>query len=926
MFGAINIVFLFATSAFATQPQFPSYFAKNEGQLPKEVRFELKRAGGSAFFHDKGIALDLPGGQFRAQFVQANPHPLIEGRQKLSAVANFFEGSDPGRWRTQVPLYTQLVYRDLWRGVELSYSTATKYFKSEFRVSPHADPSSIQWSYGPEAHLSIGRDGSLLVQDQDRSLREEAPEIYQRIGATRKRISGNYQISPQNVVSFRFGPYDHDQELVIDPVIVFTSLLGGTGQDNATAIASDPQGNIVVAGWTSSLNFPARSAARQTHLGGAVDAFVAKFSGSGSNLLFCTYFGGSGDDRAYGAALDAVGNIYLVGRTTSSNFPIASALQTALRGTEDGFVTKLNPAGNRILFSTYIGGGGVDAVNAITLDPGGYIYVVGDTSSSDFPLFSAYSSSNQGGQDAFVMKLTPTGNALLYSTYLGGSATDHATAIAVNSAGNAFVTGSTFSTNFPVKSALQATTGGNQDAFLTELAVGGNALVFSTYLGGSSGTAGLPEEADAIVLDSSGNIYIAGTTSSFNFPVTASALQPTFVGGNQDAFLVQYSPLGQSIQYASFLGGTGLDYITGIALDSFGYLTVAGYTSSADFPILRPVQSQFKGIFDAFVTKFNFSGAVCTLINSTYLGGSLADSATAVTLDQDGSALVAGYTSSADFPIVSPVPPLHPYQWTNNGLSNAFVVKLANPYTRATATQTSSGVLFGVDYSRDRLWDTETYSGTYSLFGNPGDIPILGDWNHSGTVKMGIFRNGLWILDLNGNGVLDSADRQFTFGQTGDIPVVGDWDGTGVLRAGIFRGGTWILDFSGHLQGTATGVVDKTYSFGATTDIPITGDWTGTGTTKIGVFRGGFWILDADGNGVLNSSDIWYIFGQSGDTPVTGDWDGSGVTHPGIVRNGVWFLNYRWSSETGALGSNGTALQFQFGKPGSISLAGRNFN
>ena len=228
---------------------------------------------------------------------------------------------------------------------------------------------------------------------------------------------------------------------------------------------------------------------------------MAKFDGSGSTLLFCTYLGGSGDDRAYAATVDAAGNIYVAGRTTSSNFPVASALQTTLKGSEDGFVLKLSAGGNQILFSTYLGGSGADAVNGIAVDPAGYIYLAGDTSSTNFPVYSGFSSASQGGQDAFVTKLTPSGNAIVYSSYLGGQATDHATAITVNAAGNAFVTGSTYSINFPVNLAVQGTSGGNQDAFVSELSVGGNALVFSTYLGGSSGFAGLPEEGAAIAVD-----------------------------------------------------------------------------------------------------------------------------------------------------------------------------------------------------------------------------------------------------------------------------------------------------------------------------------------------------------------------------------------------------------------------------------------
>jgi hypothetical protein len=530
---------------------------------------------------------------------------------------------------------------------------------------------------------------------------------------------------------------------------------------------------------------------------------------------------------------------------------------------------------------------------------------------------------NQGGQDGFITKLTAAGTAIVYSTYLGGSGTDHIGGIAVNAAGNAYVTGSTFSVNFPVSQAVQTITGGNQDAFVTELLPGGNAYVFSTYLGGSSGFAGLPEGGQAITVDASGNIYVAGTTSSLNFPVTANALQPIFAGGNLDGFLTQYAPGGQTIKYSSYLGGSGLDLINAIAVDTFGYVTVAGDTSSADFPNVRGVQKFFNGNYDAFITKFLFSGTNCTMVNSNFLGGSGSDTAAGVALDKNGNALIAGFTGSYDLATSVPLPATRAFQTANLGLTNAFVSKIANPFFAASYTQATAGPLIELDSARDSLYDGQDFTGQSLTYGNPGDVVVLGDWNNSGTVKVGIFRNGLWILDWNGNGILDSGDRQFTFGQAGDIPVVGDWNGTGTVKAGVFRSGTWILDLSGLISGSSTGLTNITATYGAPGDVPVVGDWTGTGTTKIGLFRDGFWILDTNGDYILNASDPFYIFGQAGDTPLTGDWDGSGVSHPGIVRNRHWYLNYRWNNETGSLGSAGTELTFTFGANGSTPLIGK---
>jgi hypothetical protein len=923
--GLLFVTALSGASALASQPQFPAFFAENHGQAAATVDFVMRRPAGTALFSRTAISYELPGATLNLRFVNCAESPLLEGIDKLASTANFFEGSDPARWQGNVPLYRQLAYRHLWPGIDAVYSTTAAAFKSEFRVAPGADPSLIQLRYESPAKLRKEPDGSLKIELAGQTLREAAPEIYQLVNGRRVMISGSYEVQADRVVGFRIGPYDPRLELVIDPVIVFTSLLGGSSQDQISAVASDSYGNLVVAGWTSSTNFPVQAAARQSQFGGSVDAFVAKFGGNGGDLIFCTFLGGNGDDRAAGIALDSAGNIYLAGHTASTNFPVASAIQSKLSGSEDAFVTKLNPAGNRILYSTYLGGTNVDAANAIAVDAYGQAYIGGDTSSTNFPVLNGAYMTNQGGQDGFITKLAAGGTAIVYSTYLGGAAADHVAAIAVSASGNAYVTGSTFSVNFPAIQAVQPTTGGNQDAFVTELLPGGNGLVFSTYLGGSSGFAGLPEQGQAIALDAAGNIYVAGTTSSVNFPVTSSALQPTFAGGNVDGFLTQYSPGGLKLTYSSFLGGSGLDLINAIALDGFGYVTVAGDTSSFDFPNTRGAQKQLNGNYDAFVTKFLFSGSLCTLISSSYLGGSGSDTAVGLALNKNGDALIGGFTGSYDFPVVAAPSAAKPFQTANLGLTNAFVAKLANPFFPAAYTQTSSGPLIALDYAHDSLYDGESFTGKNIRWGNPGDIVILGDWNQSGTVKAGVFRNGLWILDSNGNGVLDAADRQFTFGQAGDVPVIGDWNGTGTIKAGVFRNGTWILDLSGLIAGQSTGLTNITASYGAPGDVPVTGDWTGTGTTKIGVFRGGFWILDANGDYAMSAADPFYIFGQAGDTPLTGDWDGSGVSHPCIVRNNHWFLNYQWNNEPGPLGSAGTELSFTFGTAGAIPLVGKSY-
>jgi hypothetical protein len=926
LYRSILLLTMSSAMALASQPQIPSYFAENDGQAPADVRFTLRKPGGTAAFYKAGMAIDLTHGVLQVQFKDSSPAVVMEGRRPLAAKANFFEGNDPAKWRSGVSLYEQIAYRELWPGVEMIYSANDQYFKSEFRVAAGHDASVIRWSYGRDAVIHVEKDGSLAVRQGSETVYEKAPELYQDIEGKRIPVKGSYAVSAAGVASFQLGEYDTTRELVIDPVISFSSLLGGTGQDNGTAIATDAYGNMIIAGWATSSNLPSTGGARQKASGGGVDAFVAKFGGSGSNLIFCTYLGGTGDDRAFGVAVDPLGGVYVTGRTASSNFPVTAGIQRTFGGVKDAFVTKLNDTGSQIMYSTFLGGSDVDSGNGIAVDSKGYAYVVGDTASTNFPALNGYKVTLTGGQDAFLARLNPTGTLLIFSTYLGGHGIDHGAAVTVNAAGNIFVTGSTFSADFPVAFPVQQYSGGNQDAFVAGFPPGGNPLLFSTYLGGSGGTSGLQEEGTAISLDPAGNLYVVGTTSSLNFPVTGTAIQAAFATGNTDGFVAQYSPDGRTLTYASYLGGSGVDTANGVAVDGNGYVTVVGYTSSGDFPNLRAVQKNYGGNYDGYVTKFHVTGQAWTMVNSTYLGGSGGDSVAGVTLDKFGNALVTGYTSSSDFPTRAPRSYGRPLlQQYNYGIANAFATKISNPFSIGFTTPFPPITYFQIDTAGDFGWDGQGFTGYAGSWGVPGDIMIAGDWNHSGTIKIGAFRQGLWILDTNGDGNLDSNDRQFTFGQAGDIPVIGDWDGTGTLKAGLFRNGTWILDYSGHMQGVTTGVADKTITYGLTTDVPVVGDWTGTGTTKIGVFRSGFWILDANGDFNLTAADPLFQFGQAGDTPFTGDWDGSGISHPAIVRNYHWFLNYQWNNETGALGSAGTELSFYFGGPPITLLVGNSF-
>jgi hypothetical protein len=385
--------------------------------------------------------------------------------------------------------------------------------------------------------------------------------------------------------------------------LVYSTYLGGSGTDQGIDIAVDAAGSAYVTGTTDSTNFPTTAGAFQAALAGtSTDAFVTKLSPAGAALVYSTYLGGSGSDQGVGIAVDAGGSAYVTGLTGSANFPTASPIQAALVGSSDAFVTKLNPTGSApLVYSTYLGGSGAEQGNRIAVDAAGSAYVTGTTDSLNFPTTAgAFQTASGGLDDAFVTKLTPAGSALAYSTYLGGSGTEQSFGIAVDSAGSAYVTGTTDSPNFPTTAgAFDVTANGGFDAFVTKLTPAGSALVYSTYLGGS-GSGG--DSGIGIAVDSAGNAYVTGETTSDDFP-TASPVQAAR-GGGLDAFVTKLNPAGSALVYSTFLGGSNLDTGQGIAVDSGGNAYVAGFTSSPNFPTTTGAFDQTaNGGDDTFVAK-----------------------------------------------------------------------------------------------------------------------------------------------------------------------------------------------------------------------------------------------------------------------------------------------------------------------------------
>src|ERR1022692_561612 len=605
----------------------PLLFARSSGSSDESIQYVGAAPGIRASFQDNCIAFRIQGSAFQLQFLGSSKRAQPEGQDPQPTRVNYLVGDQPQDWSQDLPTYQKVVYHGLYPGIDAEFSFAGGHMKSEFVVAPGSDPARIRFQYVGLGSPHINQQGDATFELEQGGFREEAPEVYQWKQGTKVRVPARFALSGEGVISFELGAFDQAFPLVIDPVVSYSSYVGGIGDSAATAIAADSNGNTYVTGWPDSLNFPLLGPVQGKNAG-SVDVFVLKLNGAGNTLLYATYIGGSGADRGYGIAIDGAGEAYVTGTTTSSNFPTHTPIQAGLRGSRNAFALKLNAAGNGFIFSMYLGGSAQDNGNAIAVDSQGNAYLTGDTTSSNFPTLGPVQATN----------LNAAGNAFIFSTYLGGSAQDNGNAIAVDSQGNAYLTGDTTSSNFPTLGPVQATNQGQQDAFVAELR-GTGTLVYSTYLGGSGNDRGA-----AIAVDAVGSAYVTGGTFSNNFP-TANALQAAS-GGGQDCFIAKLSPGGNSLVYSTYLGGSGGalgsgESGSGIAVDGQGNAFITGSTSSANFPTSAPLQLlPGGGTESAFAAKLNSSGSA--LVYSTYIGGSVMDFGTSIAIDLADKALVAG--------------------------------------------------------------------------------------------------------------------------------------------------------------------------------------------------------------------------------------------------------------------------------------------
>jgi Beta-propeller repeat len=603
----------------------------------------------------QGVALAL-------RFLGGNPQVVVEGEARAPGAVNYFHGKDPAGWRTGIPRYAQVAYRELWPGVDLRLHERTGALKYEFRVRAGARPSDIRLAYTGATGLSVDGSGALLIETGMGTLRDSPPVSYQMINGRRVPVESRYVLIEGTADAAQYGfavgaSYEPDHELIIDPGLEYSTFIGGASHEVAAGIQVDAAGNAFVVGTTQSPNFPTTAGAfkRTGAVNNFSEVFVTKLNPTGTALVYSTFIGGSDLDFGRRIAIDAAGNAYITGQTKSANFPttanafdrsfnIPANCPRCVADNYDTFVTKLNAAGSALVYSTFLGGTDIDDAHGIAVDGAGNAYVMGETVSSDFPTTAgAFSRTNRGAYDVYVTKLNATGSALVYSTYLGGTQVDNGERISVDASGNAYVMGFTSSTDFPTTpGAFDTTANGGFDVFVTKLNAAGSALIYSTYLGGSDFDSG-----GGLAIDSAGNAYISGATSSLDFPTTPGAFD-TLADGSE-AFVTKLNPAGSALVYSTLLGGSASDGASAIAVDGGGNAWVTGSTTSVDFPtIVGAADSSYNGMTDAFIAELNANGS--TLLYSTYLGGSNSESGSDIALDASGGVYVVGLTFSIDFP------------------------------------------------------------------------------------------------------------------------------------------------------------------------------------------------------------------------------------------------------------------------------------
>ncbi len=694
------------TQAIERYGNLPLSFEINEGQAQPKVEFISRTTSRVVYFsHDglwvRGVAAAKNGAPpLEMTLAGANPSVVVQGMDKLPGKTNYLIGNDPKRWRHNVPTFAKARYSDIYPGIDLVYYGNQSKLECDFNVKPGADPHSIRLDFRGSHFIRIENDGDLLVKAAGNQIRFSKPIVYQIISpqggaATQRRSVDGHYAAHGHEVRFEIGAYDKTKALVIDPILSYSTFLGGSSAEFGSAIAVDSGGNAYVTGQTASVDFPVTTGATQPSLGGSYDVFVTKINSSGTAFVYSTYLGGSNNDYGQGIAVDANGNAFVTGSTLSADFPSTPGAFRTCAGCNpaavtEAFAVKLDPTGASLVYSTYIGS---VVGEAISIDAAGNAYITGAAGTNTPTTPGAFQETcppARGCDAAFVSKVNTTGSALVYSTYLGGSGGEAGYGIAVDKAGETYVVGGTYSADFPTTAGSFRTACNPpgsvdaQDAFVTKLTADGAKLMYSGCLGG-----GNADWALAVALDSTNSAYVTGYSFSADFPVTTGAFQSTCracTAGTDSAFVTKINQAGSGFVYSTYLGGSSSSAGRGIAVDATGRAYITGDTVSLDFPTTDgAIQTSYAGNTDAFVSVLGPQGD--SLPYSTFLGGSNADQAFGLALDQDSNVYVVGTTASFDFPATIGAPQSVNHSGGYYYPTDAFITKMP---TVAVPSQTGT--------------------------------------------------------------------------------------------------------------------------------------------------------------------------------------------------------------------------------------------
>jgi hypothetical protein len=930
------------SSGTARYGELPLSFLPNAGQSDPVVRYQAQAMGGTLFFEDNGVVLSLPtiDPQQTENQTRSVVHLRFDGivdahrlvnAERLPGIVNYFIGNEPSHWRTNLPTYAGIVYKQLYPGIDLRYDGAQMTLKGTYTLTPHTDPSRIRWHYEGATSVRVDKQsGDLIIALGGAvTLIEKAPSAWQTTNGVRMGVTVRYVAMADGGIHFALGDYDANAPLTIDPQLIYSTYLGGSAFDGAKGVAMDFAGNAYITGATQSTNFPTQNAIYST-INGNQDAFVVKINPAGTAIEYATYLGGSnreddfGTERAGGIAVDSSGNAYVTGCTNSADFPTVNPIQGThgLTTNCDVFVSKLNPAGDALIYSTFLGGSGADSANAIAVDDQGSVYIAGDAGKG-FP-GNPFSSSTH----VFVAKINAEGSAVVFSMFLGGDHSEYATDVAVDSAHNIYVVGLTYSTNFPVLNPVQSTKGSATyaDAFVTKIKADGSGLVYSTYLGGSQ-----TDEAYGVAVDDLGNAYITGMTQSTDFPLM-NAYQPVYGGGRSDAFVTKLNAAGDELVYSTYLGGNDDEnYLSGrgpygdIAVDSIYNAYVTGYTCSPNFPTIGSFRNGKSGTCFAFVTHLNEAGnaLVFSTLIGTQSGGSNDAMGTGIALDPQGIVYVVGDTNATDFLTMNPL------QSSRGGLFDAFVTKLDPSFKVflpliSRASEQIATLQITSPNGTEQWQPGTTHNITWTQSGLSGNVTLQLYQGATLSSQVGItgatIGSFAWTIPSNqavGNdykirifqgSVEDYSDASFSIVTVRKYDLLGSWS-TGVSSRNSDNGG-WNLITTSVATQVAAGDMDGDGKADVVAIFPSSGLWvkySATGQWQF-ISTSPTWIAVGDFNGDgradlagIWSGSVWLRDSASGSwtnmptsSPATqiavGDMDGDGI--PDLVVNlpltGVW--------------------------------------